>query len=296
MPMKAIKIALADCSQEHIGKQTERPLWEALKERGAEFERPDWEDESVDWASFDVVVVRTTWTYHRARERFLSWVGEVAAVTALHNPADVLVWNSEKSYLKDLEAAGVPVAPTVWFERGDTVDLARVMEGRGWSSGLIKPLVGAVASDTHRLREGEDSAGDAEAFLNARLKDQAMMLQPYLARVESDGEVSVMLIEGEATHAVRKLAVAGDYRVQDEHGGKDQPVDLDPSLVALSKLATSVAPGAEPLLYARVDFLFDDEGCALVNELEVIEPMLFFQHSPGAAAVFADAILGLGRV
>jgi glutathione synthase/RimK-type ligase-like ATP-grasp enzyme len=286
-----LKIALADCSEHHAGVETERPLWEALTARGAHFERPDWEDETVDWASFDVVVVRTTWTYHRARERFLRWVEEVAAVTTLHNSKEVIIWNSEKSYLKDLDAAGVPVAPTEWFERGETVDLARVMDERGWSSGFIKPLVGAVASDTYRLKAGEDNAREAEDFLNARLRDQAMMLQPYLARVEVEGEVSVVLIEGEATHAVRKLAVAGDYRVQDEHGGTDHLVDLDPSLVALSQRALSVAPGEEAPLYARVDFLFSDEGGAVVNELEVIEPMLFFQHQPEAAAVFAEAIL-----
>ena len=122
-----------------------------------------------------------------------------------------------------------------------------------------------------------------------------MMLQSYLSRVETEGEVSVMLIQGEPTHAVRKLAVAGDYRVQDEHGGTDHLIETEPSLVALSKRALSVAPGGEPPLYARVDFLFDDEGGAVVNELEVIEPMLFFQHRPEAAAIFADAILGLGR-
>ena len=78
----------------------------------------------------------------------------------------------------------------------------------------------------------------------------------------------------------------------DEHGGTDHLVSLDPSLVALSKRALSVAPGEERPLYARVDFLFSDEGSAVVNELELIEPMLFFQHRPEAAAVLADAILG----
>ena len=295
MPMRPMKIALADCPEQHEGVLTERPLWEALEARGAHFERPDWEDEGVDWASYDVVVVRTTWTYHRKRERFLAWAARVASLTRLHNSVEVLRWNSEKSYLKDLGAAGVPVAPTAWFERGETADLAAVMSERSWSSGLIKPLVGAVASDTFRLRDGDASVRDAEAFLNERLKAQAMMLQPYLSRVETEGEVSVMLIEGEPTHSVQKLAVPGDYRVQDAHGGRDHLIETDPALVAVSQRALRVAPGEGPPLYARVDFLFDDEGAPLVNELEVIEPMLFFQHHPAAAEVFADAILGSGR-
>jgi glutathione synthase/RimK-type ligase-like ATP-grasp enzyme len=291
MPHRPMKIALADCSEEHEGVLTERPLWAALEERGADFERADWEDESVDWASFDVVVVRTTWNYHHARAKFLRWVEQVAGVTTLHNSSEVLAWNSEKSYLRDLEAAGVPVAPTEWFEPGETANLVGAMNERGWTSGFIKPLVGAVASDTHRLRGLDEGAREAEQFLNARLQEQAMMLQPYLSRVETEGEVSVMLIQGEPTHAVRKLAVAGDYRVQDEHGGTDHLVDLDPLLVDLSRQALAVAPGEEPPLYARVDFLFDDDGGAVVNELELVEPMLFFQHRPEAALVLADAIL-----
>lgn len=290
-----MKIALADCSEHHEGVLTERPLWEALEARGVAYERPDWEDEGVDWASYDVVVVRTTWTYHRMRERFLAWAERVASLTRLHNSVEVLRWNSEKSYLKDLLAGGVPVAPTAWFERGETADLEAVMSERSWGSGLIKPLVGAVASDTFRLRDGEASVAEAESFLNERLQTQAMMLQPYLSRVETEGEVSVMLIQGEPTHSVQKLAVPGDYRVQDAHGGRDHLVELDPELVRISKRALGVAPGESPPLYARVDFLFDDERAPLVNELEVIEPMLFFQHDPAAAGAFADAILSSGR-
>ena len=99
-----------------------------------------------------------------------------------------------------------------------------------------------------------------------------------------------MLIDGEPTHAVQKRGRAGDYRVQDEHGGTDHLAALDPSLVEISKRALAVAPCEDPPLYARVDFLSDDGGDALVNELELVEPMLFFQHHPEAAGIFADAI------
>jgi len=291
MSPRPMKIALADCSEHHEGVLTERPLWEALAAREADFERPDWEDASVDWASFDVVVVRTTWTYHHARQRFLQWAEQVAAVSPLHNSLEVLRWNTEKSYLRDLAAAGVPVAPTEWFERGSTVDLAGILAERGWERGFLKPLVGAVASDTHRFNSGGGGLREAQIFLEGRLAERAMMLQPYLDRVETEGEVSVMLIAGEPTHAVQKLPVAGDYRVQDEHGATDQLVPLDPALVGIAKRALAAAPGDEPPLYARVDFLFSGDGSPVVNELELVEPMLFFQHDAEAAAAFADAIL-----
>ena len=291
LPTVPMKIALADCSEHHEGVLTERPLWDALGAREVDFERPDWEDEGVDWASFDVVVVRTTWTYHHARERFLEWADQVAGVTALHNSPGVLRWNTEKSYLRDLAAAGVPVAPTEWFEQGASVDLAAILAERGWERGLLKPLVGAVASDTHRIDAGGEGLREAQAFLGGRLEERAMMLQPYLNRVETEGEVSVMLIAGEPTHAVQKLPIAGDYRVQDEHGATDQSVPLDPALVGIARRALAVAPGDAQPLYARVDFLFSGDGSPVVNELELVEPMLFFQHDAGAAEVFADAIL-----
>jgi len=293
MPTGLMKIALADCSEHHDGVLTERPLWEALDARGVAFERPDWEDGGVDWASFDAVVVRTTWNYQHARERFLEWVDQVGAVTILQNSAEVLRWNTEKSYLKDLAAAGVPVASTEWFGRGESVDLSALLAKRGWERALLKPLVGAVASDTHLVEGGGDALREAQEFLDDRLGEREMMLQPYLSRVETEGEVSVMLICGEPTHAVRKLPVTGDYRVQDAHGGTDHLVELDPTLVELSGRAIAAAPGGKPPLYARVDFLSSDDGSPVLNELELVEPMLFFQHHPAAAAVFADAILGL---
>jgi len=286
-----MKIALAGCSLPYDGVETERPFWQALSARGVAFEQPDWEDVAVQWASFDAVVVRTTWTYHRARAQFVDWADQVANVTSLYNSAEILRWNSEKSYLGDLAAAAVPVAPTLWLERGAEVDLEALLASRGWQRGFLKPLVGAVATDTHRFAADAGSVRAAQAFLDTRLADRSMMLQPYFASVETRGEVSIVLFEGEPAHAVRKLPVAGDYRVQDEHGAQDHGIVVDPALVAIAQRALAVAPGAAPPLYARADFLFADDGEPVINELELVEPMLFFQHRPESAATFADALL-----
>ena len=286
-----MKIALAGCSIRYDGVETERPFWEALAARGVSFEQPDWEDPDVDWRAFDAVVVRTTWTYHRAPERFLRWAEQVAQQTRLYNSVETLQWNTDKSYLADLADAGVPVASTVWLPRGERADLSALLAAQGWQRGFLKPLVGAVASDTHRFDAGAESLREAQSFLDQRLQERSMMLQPYYASVETQGEVSVVLFDGEPAHAVRKLPVAGDYRVQDEHGASDHPMELDQGLVAIARQALAVAPGDVPPLYARADFLFGEDQQPVINELELVEPMLFFQHRVASAADFVDVVL-----
>ncbi|MED6334765.1 MAG: hypothetical protein VYE81_05140 [Planctomycetota bacterium] len=286
-----MRIALADCSEHHEGVASERALWDALDERGVEFERPAWDREGTDWSAFDAVVVRTTWNYHHAPAEFLAWVEGVAARTQVFNSPEVLRWNSEKSYLRELIAAGVPVAPTLWFEVGKTVDLHSLLAEQAWERAMLKPLVGAVASDTLRFNADEEGLAGAQVFLDGRLEERAMMIQPYLGRVEIGGEISVLLVDGEPTHSVRKVPLPGEYRVQDEHGASDHAVPLDPALVTLARRCLEVVPGSRVPLYARADFLFDDDDRAVLNELELIEPMFFFQHHPEAADTFADALL-----
>ena len=286
-----MKIALAGCSIPYEGVETERPFWDALTARGVSFEKPDWEDPQVDWGGFAAVVVRTTWTYHHAPDRFLRWAERVAQQTRLYNDLEVLRWNSEKSYLADLAGAGVPVAPTIWFGQGERVDLSARLQAEGWQRGFLKPVVGAVASDTHRFDVGAESLAQAQSFLDDRLRQRSMMLQPYCARVETEGEVSVILFDGEPAHAVRKLPVAGDYRVQDEHGASDHAMELDQGLVEVARQALAVVPGQGSPLYARADFLFDDDQQPVINELELLEPMLFFHHRKASAVDFVDALL-----
>ncbi len=121
-----------------------------------------------------------------------------------------------------------------------------------------------------------------------------MIVQPYLPAVETDGELSLVMVDGEPTHAVRKIPVAGDYRVQDDYGATDEPAEVSAELLALGRASLAAAVDVlgltEPLLYARVDAL-RHEGRLVLNELEVIEPSLFFRHAPHAADVLAAAVI-----
>ena len=289
-------LALADCDLDSdartpTGVASEAPLHEALRARGVTFECPAWDDPGVDWGAFDAILIRLTWTYHHRPRQFRAWLDRVAALVPVFNPPEIVRWNMDKRYLQDLERAGVPIAPTVWLPRGSAVDLAGTLESRGWSTAFAKPVIGATASDTMRMRTAEERL-EGQAFLEAQVARQDMFLQPYLRRVETEGEVSLMVVEGEVVHAVRKTPVPGDYRVQDDFDAVDERIDVEPELARLARAAVAAVPRPESLLYARVDFLFLDDGAPVLNELELIEPMFFMHHEPRCGAALADGLLG----
>ncbi|EDM81052.1 hypothetical protein PPSIR1_25771 [Plesiocystis pacifica SIR-1] len=300
LSMAAPRLALVTCATVPEWEVDDEPLRVALGERGVVFEQPTWDDSGVDWGRFDAALIRTTWDYQRRPEAFLAWTRRVEARTRLFNPAPVIAWNLHKGYLRELEAAGVPIAPSVWLRAGEDVDLAALLAREVMAGGraFLKPLVAANSDGTLRFDTGD--AGELEAaqrhldVLLAQGRD--MVLQPYLGSVETEGEYSVLEFDGRVSHAVRKIPVAGDYRVQDDHGASDEAWTPDAEALELVRRCREAVrarfPGLDaPLLYARVDLLRDAGGGLVVNELELIEPSLFFRHDAGAGPRLAEALL-----
>jgi glutathione synthase/RimK-type ligase-like ATP-grasp enzyme len=267
--------------------QTDAKLETALRRRGAVVHTPRWNDPDVDWSRYELAVVRTAWDYPADRDGFVAWAAEAASQTSLWNPADVLRWNTHKSYLLELEDRGAPVIPTAWLARGDRIELADLLARRGWERAVVKPAVGGGAVGLARIEEGGDAAG--QRHLDELLAAGDAMVQPYLPSIETVGELSVIVIDGEVTHGVRKLPRSGEYRVQEEFGGHMLAEDLDRDTRELVAWLLE-AVGAE-LLYARIDLLEDEVGSVQLVELEVTEPDLFLDAAPGAADRLADAIL-----
>ena len=228
-----------------------------------------WDDPAVDWSRFDLVVVRTTWDYTDRREEFLRWA---AGVPRLANELALLTWSSHKGYLLDLAAAGVPTVPTTLLRPGDDVALPD-------GPVVVKPAVSASARDT--LRHGTQGAARAHAAaLLAAGRD--VVVQPYLDRVDGEGETSVLLLDGAVSHAASKKALLNGP-VQDAVG----PATATPAQVEVALAAVAAAPG-EPL-YARVDLLPGPDG-PVVLEVELVEPSLFLPQAPGAATRCAEAV------
>jgi glutathione synthase/RimK-type ligase-like ATP-grasp enzyme len=294
-----LRIALATCSACPHWEKDDQPLEAALKARGVQLHKPVWDDPDVAWEDFDACLIRTTWDYMEKREAYVLWAQATAAKTRLFNPAPIVAWNTHKGYLREFAQRGIPTIPTQWLSQGSSVDMESLMKQAGWNKGFIKPMIGATARKT--LRFDCDAQGLAQAghFLAQNLSQEGFMLQPYLDKVETQGELSALFIDGELSHMVQKIPVPGDYRVQDDFGASDAPVVLSKDeqdlarrvmdeLSAILSGWPTVVP--QPLLYARVDFLRDGKGQLCMNELELVEPSLFFRHAPEAAQTLADAL------
>ena len=298
MPVKgeAMKVALASCKELPGWEVDDRPLHEALAALGAEVTTPPWDDSDFPWEDQDAVLIRTTWDYWDRREAFVSWAMETAGKTRLYNRANVIQWNTDKTYLRELEQLGVRIAPTVWLNNDSARDVGALMAENGWNRGFLKPVVGAAASDTLRFRDDSEGIDSANAHLEETLPRVSMMLQPYLAQVETFGEVSFLFFGGEFSHSVQKIPIYGDYRVQDDFGAKDMPYEASDEEISMAMhtltAASKACPGqnGDSFLYARVDYLKDDEGNWILTELELVEPSLFFRHTERGAEMLAKTL------
>lgn len=246
-----------------------------------------WDDAAVDWSSFDRLVLRSCWDYHLRATEFRAWVDAREAERApLWNPPAVVRANAHKSYLRDLEAAGVPVLPTAWLPRAASVDLARLLAERGWSEAVVKPAVSASAYGTWRTSASR--AGEDQARLGELVERGDALIQPYAPEVAEHGEWSFVFFGGAYSHAVLKKPARGDFRVQSELGGHQQALEPAVALVLQARAVLDRVDG--PWLYARVDGV-ERDGLLVLLELEMIEPHLFLAEHPLAPARFAQAIL-----
>ncbi|MFM8282502.1 MAG: RimK family alpha-L-glutamate ligase [Planctomycetaceae bacterium] len=264
----------------------DRLLAEALAARGLTATRIDWARPDVDWTRYRMAVFRTTWDYFDRAAVFDAWLDRVADHTRLCNGAGTVRWNADKHYLADLERRGIPVVPTRYLPRGGRLALASLLRTMGWSDAVIKPCVSGGARHTHRVSPATAAVvGQALAEV-AAVED--FMLQPFEAGILATGEDSLIVIDGHVTHAVRKRPRAGDYRVQDDHGGTVAPHTATAEQIALAERA--IAGCDPPPAYGRVDIVEAADGSWRVMEVELIEPELWLRFHPPAARALADAI------
>lgn len=283
MPDQTPTVLLATCALLPDGEEAGDLLLPALAERGVDARWVVWDDPDVDWASADLVAVRSTWDYHRRLPDFLAWARSVEAHVPLLNGAEVFAWNADKSYLLDL-AAHVPVVPTRLLEdRGLVPRLQAAIEELG--TVLVKPRTGA----------GGVGVVLAESVADPRLEHLTAgpwVVQPVVESVRTEGETSVFVLGGRATSQVDKLPAAGEVRVHEHFGGRSRPVELRAEAVevSLAAVGAAVRRGGRDLPYARVDLMRLADGTLAVSELELIEPGLYLDVHPANAGHFAATV------
>lgn len=267
-------------------------LFPALAAAGLEAEAVSWRDAAVAWETYDLSVIRATWDYIRHYEEFCAWLERVAGCTRLLNPLEVIRWNTDKVYLAELEAAGIPVVPTRFLAPG----------ARDWellaTPVVVKPTISAGCNDTARYDPGQESAAraHAERLLAA---GQGVMLQPYQGAVDEAGESGLVYLEGEFSHAFRKGPLLREGKPQNpvaQASGLFQAESITPREPSPQELALGarviawVEARFGRLLYARVDLVPGPAGAPCLMELELTEPSLFHEVSPPSATRLAEAI------
>ena len=237
-----------------------------------------WDDEA-DWSSFDLVVIRTTWDYVPRHAEFLKKLEKIASLTKLLNTPEVVKWNHHKGYLKELEAKGVAIVPTVMFKYPGEISIP---SGWKYSKFIVKPAISATAFKTIIVSRAEV---ETLAFKDM-MTEGDWLLQPFLEEI-TVGEISLCFFNKRFSHACIKIPKAGDFRVQEEHGGDIQQFSPDAELLELGQDLMDKIPFE--LLYGRVDLARFD-GRYVLMELELIEPSLYFRTNPQAAVNFKAGI------
>ena len=281
-----IRIAFATSLAHKDLTDDDRTAVEPLKRRGITAVPAVWNDPAVKWDSYDLVVVRSPWDYHLHGEAFLRWFTTLdRASVPVANPTPVLRWNLDKVYLRWIEERGGTIVPTEWVEKGASVDIAAVLARRGWTKAVLKPTVSASAANTW-VTTAASAAAD-QAKITPILQRCGLMIQPFLAEIETEGEISMLFYGGKYSHAVRKRPAVGDFRVQTDHGGTVEAATPSPATLRDAQLIVDLR--GDELLYARVDGVVVGDEFHLM-EFEVLEPQLFFPFHPQAAERFAESV------
>ena len=261
-------------------------LARALRGCGHTVATPIWTDPAVDWHTYDAVVLKSPWDYFDRITEFYAWLDQLQQLSvALLNPLEIVRWNADKRYLRDIEAAGFRIVPTHWLTKGSSFEPAVLFEKFRAEKLVVKPAVSGGAKNTFALTLAE--ARNQADVIEKLVAEEDFLAQPFLPEIQAQGEWSLLYFNGQFSHSVLKTPKAGDFRVQLYFGADTANVPAPAALRATAdQLVARFAPGC---LYARVDGVVVN-GEFLLMELELIEPMLFLAYEKAAAARY-EAVL-----
>ncbi len=261
---------------------------EELRQAGVSVQEVSWRHPAPNWSQYAAVVIRSPWDYQSDPQAFLQVLEHIELSSArLLNSLATVRWNIRKSYLRELQTAGHTVVPTIWLQSPTAAELAQLPDHWNCAETVVKPIVGANADNAFRLPRNPDPELLQQAV--AAFQQTTALAQPFISSVTALGEYSLIFFEGQFSHAVLKTPAAGDFRVQEEHGGIIQAIQPPPEMIACAERSLQSCP--QPLLYARVDLVLLPDGQPAIMEIELIEPSLYLSFDPPSAARFATSIV-----
>ena len=258
-------------------------LTPAFAARGLALEPIDWRAPLERFESVAAALIGTPWDYFDLADEFLAKLDALDAtgVPVLNSP-EVVRWNIEKTYLRDLSQRGAPTIPTLWLDDAGRADILAALDHFGADSVVAKRQVGGGALGQHRFAR-DDLPPESWRM------SHATMIQPFLPAIVEEGEISLIFIDGAFSHALRKRAAEGDYRIQSLFGGREEAFAPSPAELAQAGAVLTACPFPAPL-YARIDMVRLPSGELAVMEAELIEPYLYPQQGPGLGERLASAV------
>ena len=255
----------------------------ALAERGLELVEIDWRAPLDAFDGVALVLLGTAWDYQDHAEAFIAMLEALAALgIAVCNSPEVVRWNADKRYLRELEQRGATIVPTVWVDDAGRDDIVGAMEALGADDIVIKRQVGAGGIGQYRFTRDSLPAADWRMGRPA-------MIQPFLPSILEEGEYTLVFIDGAFSHGVRKRASGGEYRIQSLFGGFEENWSPSPSDHETAEKVLAALPFGD-LAYCRIDMIRLPSGDLAVMEAEAIEPYLYPEQGPELGERLAAAI------
>lgn len=266
-------------------KDEDKVLMDLFLSKGLDIEQVIWNDPTVDWKQFDLAVLKSPWDYHEKFKEFTAWMDHLEALNIkMLNPYHIVRQNIDKHYLQEISDSGLAVIPSSFFEKDSRPQLREFFTKFNAQKLVIKPCVSASAKNT--MTVAADNMSERQQQLHGFLKEESYLVQPFVEEI-GQGELSLIFLGNEYSHSVLKLPKAGDFRVQHFHGGTIR--HYEPSAEPIKTAQVYIDKHAAGCLYARVDGLFVN-GVFQLMELELIEPYLFLDTSPGAYDRYYEAL------
>jgi len=266
--------------------EEDKILSAALEQNGLHTTRVAWDDPNYNWQEGGIALFRTTWNYFDKLSQFRTWLANIRKCYTLINDISLINWNINKKYLFDLQENNIAIPDTVLVKANSGTDLLTIAAERQWTRIVIKPVISASGYNTYKL-EGDELRAFQPAFARLTQSDD-YLVQEFHTSILNYGEISLVFIGQEFSHAVEKKAKAGDYRVQDDFGGTISLVE--PSIEQTSLARKAIRACIPRPVYARIDLIYTNQNIWAVSEVELIEPELWFRLKPESAETLATAI------
>ncbi|WP_299627995.1 hypothetical protein [uncultured Tenacibaculum sp.] len=258
----------------------------ALEKEGLKVTRLSWDDPDFNWSDTTYILFRTTWDYFDRFTEFSAWLKKVSQQTKLINSEAIIRWNLDKHYLLDLQNKGVHICESYFVEKGETASLQEIATKYNLENFVLKPCISGGGRHTYKITS--KTIATHETTFQKLIAEEAYIVQPFQKNIVEKGEISLIIINGEFTHAVLKIAKPGDFRVQDDFGGTVHNYTPTSEEIAFAEKAIKACN--ELPLYARVDIFTDNDNKLAIAELELIEPELWFRNHPEAAIKLSQPI------